>query len=52
MAAVVLIHAQSDREVVPAAPFLPGVAIKAKAITRNFPKHLHTYLLVIALALP
>lgn len=46
MDAVILVHAQRDREVVPTAPFLAGVTIKTKAGTRDFPRLLHTYLLV------
>lgn len=46
VAAVILVCAQRDREVVPVAPFLAGVTIKTKAITHPFPRHLHTYLLV------
>lgn len=37
---------EREREIVPTAPFLAGVTIKTKAATRNFPRHLHTYLLV------
>lgn len=46
MAVFILVHAQRDGEVVPTAPFLAGVTIKTKAVTCNFPRHLHAYLLV------
>lgn len=46
VAAVILVCAQRDREVVPIAPFLAGFTIKTKALTCNFPRHLYTFLLV------